>query len=44
VKQKHKMVPDRGTIIIKLAVKLMEAGKARGWSDALKQASEQVKQ
>jgi hypothetical protein len=34
---------DRGARIIQLATQLMEAGKTRGWSDAMEQARKQVK-
>lgn len=34
---------ERGAQIIKLATRLMAAGRARGWSDAIAQARKQVK-
>jgi len=33
----------RGAKIIQLATQLMQAGKSKGWSDALRQAKEQTK-
>ncbi len=33
---------DRGARIIKLATQIMAEGRARGWSDALRQAKAQV--
>jgi hypothetical protein len=41
--QQTKQETDRGDKIIKLATKIMAAGQARGWSDALRQAREKVK-
>ena len=34
---------DRGASVIQTAIKLLEAGQARGWSDALAQAAKKVK-
>jgi len=34
---------DRGAQVIKLATRIMAAGRARGWSDALNQARKKVK-
>lgn len=33
---------ERAAAIIQLAIRIMEAGQARGWSDALEQARKQV--
>lgn len=33
---------ERAALILKIACRLMRAGRARGWSDALRQAREQL--
>ncbi len=35
---------ERGELVIKIAVRLMRAGRARGWSDAIRQAEAQMKE
>lgn len=35
---------ERGALIIKIARRILRAGWAKGWSDALRQAKEQVDQ
>jgi hypothetical protein len=34
---------ERAARIIRLAIELMRQGRSRGWSDAISQASKQVK-
>lgn len=35
---------DRAALILKIATRLMRRGEVRGWSDALRQAKEQLNQ
>lgn len=42
-RQQSSSADERGAKVIKLATRLMAAGKARGWSDAISQARKQVK-